>query len=127
MEQDRAEVELTIQIGMETDAEVLAVLMREAKKATRRALGKGRAHAEYVDETQWCSGAMRVTVRRPNLPPPPAKQPPTAWCPRPECSEGFQEIALREGKIPFHDFPKPCRSLCSGSLEPPLREPPPGP
>lgn len=64
---DRAEVELTIQIGMETDEEALAVLAREARRAAKEALARGVGQAEYVHETQWCSGAMRVTVRRHGL------------------------------------------------------------
>lgn len=31
----------------------------------------------------------------------------------PHCGESFK--ALRDGKIPTHDFPKPCRSVCRGS------------
>lgn len=63
----RPDVELTIQIGMETDEEALAVLAREAKKAASEALKVSKDKAEYVHETEWCSGAMRVVVRRPNL------------------------------------------------------------
>lgn len=64
MADDRAEVEVVIHIGMETDAEVLSVLAREAKRATREALDRSAGRAEYVHETQWCAGAMRITVRR---------------------------------------------------------------
>jgi uncharacterized lipoprotein NlpE involved in copper resistance len=67
MDQERAEVELTIQIGMETDEEALAVLGTEVRKAAKRALARVPHQPEYVAETQWCSGAMRVTVRRPHL------------------------------------------------------------
>lgn len=66
-EDDRAEVEVSIQIGMENDEEVLAVVGLEVKKAVRQALRRGAGLVEYVDETQWCSGAMRVTVRRPHI------------------------------------------------------------
>ena len=66
-ETERADIEVTIQIGMETDGEILAVLSREAKAAASRALRKAKGLAKYVDETQWCSGVMRVTVRRPHL------------------------------------------------------------
>lgn len=31
------------------------------------------------------------------------------------CGEAFMERHLREGTIPTHDYPKPCRSLCPGS------------
>lgn len=44
-----------------------------------------------------------------------AEVPPTvrnfAECPN--CGEKFTR--LRDGKIPTHDFPKPCRSVCRGS------------
>lgn len=33
----------------------------------------------------------------------------------PNCGELF--IKLKDGKIPTHDFPKPCRSVCRGSGE----------
>lgn len=31
----------------------------------------------------------------------------------PHCGESFK--ALKDGKIPTHDFPKPCRQVCRGS------------
>lgn len=40
---------------------------------------------------------------------------PTAMCPN--CGEKF--TSLKDGKIPTHDFPKPCRSVCRGSGQPP--------
>jgi uncharacterized Zn-finger protein len=40
---------------------------------------------------------------------------PTATCPY--CGEKFTK--LKDGKIPTHDFPKPCRSVCRGSGEQP--------
>lgn len=64
---ERAEVELSIQIGMETDEEALAVLIREATKAARKVLAVRPPRKEYVHEIQWCAGAMRVTLRRPHL------------------------------------------------------------
>lgn len=39
----------------------------------------------------------------------------TATCPN--CGEKFTQ--LNGGKIPTHDFPKPCRSVCRGSGEDP--------
>jgi hypothetical protein len=63
----RADVELTIQIGMETDAEAIAVLGREAKRVAKKALLDSDGKVEHVLEEQWCSGAMRVIVRRPLL------------------------------------------------------------
>lgn len=42
-------------------------------------------------------------------------QKPTATCPH--CGEKF--TSLKDGKIPTHDFPKPCRSVCPGSGEDP--------
>lgn len=39
----------------------------------------------------------------------------TAVCPH--CGEEFTK--LKEGCIPTHDFPKPCRSVCPGSGERP--------
>lgn len=36
---------------------------------------------------------------------------PTAACPH--CGEKF--TSLKDGKIPTHDFPRPCRSVCRGS------------
>lgn len=65
--EERADVELTIQIGMETDEEALAVLVTEARREAKEALRKSLGKAEYRHETQWCSGAMRVTVQRPLL------------------------------------------------------------
>lgn len=35
----------------------------------------------------------------------------------PYCGEEFR--ALKDGLIPTHDFPKPCRSVCKGSKEEP--------
>src|SRR5690242_7707777 len=43
----------------------------------------------------------------------------TATCPN--CGEGFTK--LKDGKIPTHDFPKPCRSVCRGTGEPPKAKP----
>lgn len=40
---------------------------------------------------------------------------PTATCPH--CGEAFTK--LKDGKIPTHDFPKPCRSVCKGSGQEP--------
>jgi hypothetical protein len=40
---------------------------------------------------------------------------PTATCPH--CGEQFTR--LKDGKIPTHDFPRPCRSVCRGSGEQP--------
>lgn len=62
-----SDVELTIQISMETDDETMAVLVREAKSSVKKALQQSQGQAEYVHETQWCSGVMRVVVRRPNV------------------------------------------------------------
>lgn len=67
MDQDRAEVELTIQIGAETDEEALAILMREARALSKKMLAARPPQKEVAKEEQWCSGAMRVTVRRPHL------------------------------------------------------------
>lgn len=41
---------------------------------------------------------------------------PTATTPKaicPNCGEQFSK--LKDGAIPTHDFPKPCRSVCKGS------------
>lgn len=36
-----------------------------------------------------------------------------------KCSHCGKEFVLRDGKIPTHDFPVPCRAVCNGSgLEP---------
>lgn len=40
---------------------------------------------------------------------------PTATCPH--CGEKF--TSLKDGSIPTHDFPRPCRSVCPGSGEEP--------
>lgn len=40
---------------------------------------------------------------------------PTATCPH--CGEQFTK--LKDGKIPTHDFPRPCRSVCRGSGQEP--------
>lgn len=40
---------------------------------------------------------------------------PTATCPY--CGEKFTK--LKDGKIPMHDFPKPCRAVCRGSGQEP--------
>lgn len=40
---------------------------------------------------------------------------PVAKCPN--CGELFGR--LKDGKIPTHDFPKPCRSVCKGSGQEP--------
>ncbi len=47
-------------------------------------------------------------------PPPsgfPATERPVAECPH--CGEAFTR--LRDGRIPTHDFPRPCRAVCHGS------------
>lgn len=38
----------------------------------------------------------------------------------PHCGENFS--ALKNGKIPTHDFPKPCRQVCPGSGESPRKK-----
>jgi ribosomal protein L37AE/L43A len=43
---------------------------------------------------------------------------PNAECPH--CGERFTK--LKEGMIPTHDFPKPCRMVCRGSGKPPRRK-----
>jgi hypothetical protein len=40
---------------------------------------------------------------------------PTATCPH--CGDEFTK--LKDGKIPTHDFPRPCRAVCPGSGEEP--------
>jgi endogenous inhibitor of DNA gyrase (YacG/DUF329 family) len=40
---------------------------------------------------------------------------PTALCPH--CGQAFTK--LKDGKIPTHDYPKPCRVVCRGSGENP--------
>src|SRR6185437_257307 len=35
----------------------------------------------------------------------------------PNCGETFAE--LKDGKIPTHDFPRPCRAVCRGSNQQP--------
>jgi hypothetical protein len=35
----------------------------------------------------------------------------------PNCGEKFSE--LKDGKIPSHDFPRPCRAVCCGSGQQP--------
>lgn len=42
---------------------------------------------------------------------------PTATCPH--CGEEFMK--LKDGRIPTHDFPNPCRQVCKGSDEQPKR------
>lgn len=37
----------------------------------------------------------------------------------PHCGEEFTK--LKDGKIPTHDFPRPCRSVCRGSGQQPRR------
>jgi hypothetical protein len=61
----RAEVELTIQIGAEEDADILAILTTARKRA--RALLVAAPTPEAKQEEQFCSGAFRVTLRRPFL------------------------------------------------------------
>lgn len=40
----------------------------------------------------------------------------TAICPNPSCHKAFSNDMLRDDKrIPTHDFPEPCRSVCPGS------------
>lgn len=46
---------------------------------------------------------------------PPTVQKPTATCPH--CGETF--TSLKAGKIPTHDYPRPCRQVCRGSGEEP--------
>ena len=36
------------------------------------------------------------------------------------CQWCAEELPLRDGLIPYHDFPKPCRSVCRGSKHPPM-------
>lgn len=124
MANDRADVELTIQIGAEDDETILAILAKEARTVAKRLLARS-PKAEEVEEFQWCSSAMRVTLRRPALEASTSEpQPATAWCPHPPCSQAFRESELRDGAVPYHDFPRPCRSVCQGSTQPPLREAP---
>lgn len=92
MEQDRAEVELTIQIGAEEDADASSILLREARKHARRLLEMPHA-AELIHEEQWCSGALRVTLRRPRLAPTPAQRPSA-----PEAMEAALSSLLREAR-----------------------------
>lgn len=40
----------------------------------------------------------------------------------PNCGEQFAKIG-KDGKIPSHDFPKPCRSVCRGSGQDPKHDP----
>ncbi len=44
-----------------------------------------------------------------------AAKKPTATCPH--CGEQFTK--LKDGKIPTHDFPRPCRAVCRGSGQQP--------
>lgn len=64
--EERADVELTIQIGAETDAEVRSIFGHEAARVVRKLLKAPMLPpvAEIVEEGQWCAGAMRVTLRR---------------------------------------------------------------
>lgn len=34
------------------------------------------------------------------------------------CSNCGERLKLKDGLIPYHDFPKPCRSCCVGSKSP---------
>lgn len=45
----------------------------------------------------------------------PMTEKPTATCPH--CGEKF--TSLKDGKIPTHDFPRPCRQVCRGSGQEP--------
>jgi hypothetical protein len=65
MEQDRAEVELSIQIGAETVEELMTILTY-ARKQLKELIAKPDAQVR-VQEDQWCAGAMRVTLRRPHV------------------------------------------------------------
>lgn len=71
MGQDRAEVELTIQIGAETDEDLLTILTQARSRARSMMMaqqdGKPLHEKERVHEEQWCSGAMRVTLHRPHF------------------------------------------------------------
>jgi predicted RNA-binding Zn-ribbon protein involved in translation (DUF1610 family) len=40
-------------------------------------------------------------------------------CPNADCARGFHLDELRDGDIPTHDFPPPCRAVCPGSGQPP--------
>jgi len=37
----------------------------------------------------------------------------------PHCGDRYNAQDLRDGKIPTHDYPRPCRSVCPGSGQPP--------
>ncbi len=41
-------------------------------------------------------------------------------CTCPHCGEQFTK--LKDGKIPTHDFPRPCRQVCPGSNREPKRK-----
>jgi hypothetical protein len=56
-----------------------------------------------------------------------AAEPVTAWCPHEPCGEAFRESQIKDGGTPYHDFPKPCRSVCPGAKRLPLRVQPPAP
>ena len=62
----RAEVELTIQLGAEEDGDLLPLLT--TARARAKALLSKPETPERVQEAQFCSGAYRVTLRRPRLP-----------------------------------------------------------
>ena len=36
------------------------------------------------------------------------------------CSHCGERMPLKDGLLPYHDFPKPCRMLCRGAKMPPV-------
>lgn len=61
----RAGIELTIQIGAETEEEALAILTQARQMS--RALLAAPQEKRAAREEQWCSGACRVTLQRPHV------------------------------------------------------------
>lgn len=62
--------------------------------------------------------AGRKRPPKDEIAPPPPSGPPLPQCAY--CGEGFTR--LKSGKIPGHDYPKPCRKRCRGSGQPPKRK-----
>lgn len=60
------DVELIIHIGADTTDDVRSILMREALAKAKRMLVKA-PQGVLSKEKQRCSGAMRVTLRRPDM------------------------------------------------------------
>lgn len=49
-----------------------------------------------------------------------AKRKPSEVETRGRCSHCGETMALKDGLLPYHDFPKPCRQLCRGAKMPPV-------